>query len=876
MKVLRSLLTRLAGSFGIHARPDATDEDIRSELESHIRLETAEYVRRGLPPEEARRRALVSAGSMTYAAESVRQQYQYVWLEQGVADVRYALRGLRRSPTFAVTAILVMALGIGASTAIFSVTDAVLLRPLPIPNPGDFAYLGWRWAKGDDISALTAFQYEFVREHGRAFDAVASYSAEEAAIGDESPAVVRGLRVTSGFFSTIGFTPRLGRAFDAAELASGAPVIILGDAVWRGRFGEDPRILGRRVALDGVPRTVVGVMPPAFRFPPAAENDAYLVPLVVRANPTDEGHNTEAIARWRHGTSGEARDAEIGALTRTFREAYPDLAAPTEAFKVFTHRDVHAASVKRTIWLLFGAVSLLLLIACANTATLMLVRSSARQREMAVRTAIGAGPGRILRQLLTEGVVLSAIATAAGVAIGFAALRSLLAVAPNMLPAGMRPELDLRTLAYVGVIAATTAIVFGLATGLPSFRRRLSAIGSPRNATAGGTRIREALIFIETSAAVVLVAGATLLAASFSRLMSVDAGFDVDGIVTMKLGRLPSNYDALRRDQMVDRLLERIRAIPGVESAALAPNLPLERGRNFSVDTRERPELGIGAAEIRFVSTSYFATLGIRLVAGRDFDVNDVEGREPVAIVNQTLARRFWGDSSAIGRTIQIGHFKDRWANPASAHQTRIIGVAADVHEIGLDRPARPTVLLHRAQARDRVPVFLIRARSTSPASLRRIVADQDSRLVPTIEPLSSTVNRSVAAPRFRALLLGSFAASALLLAAIGIYGVISSLVQMRTRELGIRLALGASRGSLAFSVARRCLTSVSAGAATGLLIYWGAHRLLTSMLYDTSTADPALLTLAIAILALVAAVAGWIPARRATRIDPVVALRTD
>jgi predicted permease len=876
MKAVRSLLVRLAGSFGIQAGPDATDEDIRSELESHVRLETAEYVRRGLSPEEARRRALLSAGGMTSAAESVRQQYQYVWLEQLTADMRYALRGLRRSPTFAATAILVMALGIGASTAIFSVTDAVLLRPLPIPNPGDFTYLGWRWAKGDEIPALTAFQYEFVRDHGRAFDAVASYNAEEALIGDESPAVVRGLRVTSGFFSAIGFTPRLGRAFDAEELANAAPVIILGDAVWRGRFGEDPRIIGRRVALDGVPRTVVGVMPREFRFPPAVENDAYLVPFVVRANPHDEGHNSDAIARWRHGTSAEARNVEIETLTRTFRAAYPDLAAPTEAFSVFSHRDVHVASVKRTIWLLFGAVSLLLLIACANTATLMLVRSSARQREMAVRTAIGAGPGRILRQLLTEGVVLSVIATAAGVAIGVTALNSLLAVAPNMLPAGMRPEIDLRVFAYVGIIAAATAIIFGLATGLPSFKRRLSAIGSSRNVTAGGTRVREALIFIETSAAVVLLAGATLLAASFSRLMRVDAGFDVDGIVTMKLGRLPSDYDASRRDQMVDRLLERIRETPGVESAALAPNLPLERGRNFSVDTRERPDLGIGAAEIRFVSTDYFATLGIRLVAGRDFDLSDVEGREPVAIVNETLARRFWGDSSAIGRTIQIGHFKDRWANPASAHQTRIIGVSADVHEIGLDRPARPTVVLHRGQARNGLPVFLIRTSSVSPAPLRRIVADLDSRLTPVIEPLSSTLSKSVAAPRFRMLLLGSFAASALLVAAIGIYGVISSLVQMRTRELGIRLALGASRGSVALAVARRCLTSVSAGAVAGLLIYWGAHRLLASMLYDTSAADPLPLSLAIAILALVAALAAWIPARRATRIDPVVALRTD
>jgi predicted permease len=879
MRRLRSLLVRLAGSFGFPlGGAESSDDDIRSELESHIDLETSENIRRGMAPTQARRQAVVASAGLTHAAESMRQQYRFVWLEQGLADVRYALRGLRRSPSFALAAILTVALGIGASAAIFSVTDAVLLRPLPIPNPGDFAYLGWHWAKGDEIPALTALQYEFVREHNRSFDAVAVYGTHESSLGDDA-APVRGLRVGGEFFRTIGFPVRLGREFDALELQSGGPaVVILGDAVWRNRFGADPKVIGRKILMDGAPRTVVGVMPEDFRFPPSIQSDGYLIPLPIHASVTDEGHNTEVVGRLRHGISREERDADLQLLSQTFRAAYPTLAPAGESFMLFTHRDVYAATIRRTIWLLFGAVSLLLLIACANTATLMLVRASVRQREIAVRTAIGAGPGRILRQLITEGIVLSAIATTAGVVLGTLALRAFLKLAPTALPAGMTPRIDARVLAFLAAISAATAIVFGLVAGLPSLQRRLHSgtLRGARGATRGAMRTREALVFLETSAAVVLLAGATLLVASFSRLISVDPGFEPDRVMAVRLGRLPSDYDAARRDAMLDRLLDRVRSLPGVERAALSPNLPLERGLNFSVDTREHPEMGMGAAELRFVSPNYLATLGIPLLAGRDFDGNDVEGHEPVAIVNQALAHRFWGDSSPIGRTIQVGHYKDRWSNPRMERQTRVVGVAADIHEIGLDRAPRPTVLLARAQASNGVPVLLARTTPAASAALRRAVADEDSRLAPTLEPLSAAVRRSVAGPRFRALLIGAFAISALLVAAIGIYGVIAAVVQQRTREIGICIALGASRGVVAIGVVRRCLVSVAGGVVTGLAAFWAMRRILTSMLYQTSNGDPVLLTVAIAILSIIAAFAAWIPTRRAMHVDPAVALRLD
>jgi predicted permease len=653
-------------------------------------------------------------------------------------------------------------------------------------------------------------------------------------------------------------------------------VVILGDAVWRTTFGADRAIVGRQVRVNKESRTVVGVMPAEFRFPPALGHEGYLVPFAVHVDPADEGHNTEAIGRFRRGTSAMERETDLRALTQSFRAAHPTLIDSGEGFRLFTHREAYASDIRRPLLLLFGAVSLLLLIACANTAVLLLVRASARQREIVVRASIGAGRGRILQQLLTEGLVLSVLSAALGVLLSALAIRAFLAAAPSALPAGMTPHHDARVLAFATVISLVTGVLFGLVAAVPSFRMRLHQ-GVRGDSYTAGTRTRDALVFLETSAAVVLLAGATLLVTSFARLIGVDPGFDADRVVAARLGRLPAGYDASRRDLLVERLLERIRKVPGIEFAAAAPSLPMERGWNFPVDSRERPDLAIGAVELRAVSPDYLGTLGIPLVAGRDFGAADAAGAEPVAIVNQEFAKRFWGDSSPIDRTIQIGHFKDRWLRPELARQTRVIGVARDIREVGLDRKPRPTVLVPRAQGGDGTPVLLVRGTSRGLAStVRGAMIAEESQLVPTVEPLSTVVSRSVAAPRFRMLLIGTFAGSALLLAGIGIYGVIASLVQQRTREIGIRVALGASRGAVALSVVRRCLVSVSAGAFAGLLVFVAVRHVLTSMLYDTSTGDPRLLATAVLVIAMVATLAAWIPTRRAVRVDPATTLRLD
>jgi predicted permease len=868
---------------GTLRRDDTLEREMDSEVRFHLEMAAKRNIDRGMSPAAAARQAKLTFGSIDAAREDARDAHRARLLENVASDVRFALRALRRAPSFAVATLLTMSLGIGASTAIFSVVDAVLLRPLPIPQPADFTYLGWMWGKqGDDIPALTTFQYEFVLQHSRAFSAVSAYSTQEAQVGSGNSATpVRGLGVSDDFFRTIGFTPRLGRAFDSTELASGdAPVVILGDAVWRARFGADPNIVGRRIQLDSISRTVVGVMPANFEFPPSPENVGYLVPFAVHADATDEGHNTEAIARVRHGLGDAARNADLATLSQTFRTTYPGLASSREGFKLFTDRDVHVRDTARTIWVLFGAVSLLLLIACVNTATLLLVRASTRQREIAVRASIGASPSRILQQLLTEGFVLALISAALGVTIGMIAQRAFLATAPSLLPDGMSPALDGRVVAFAVAVTVLTGLAFGLAAAIPSFRLRLQSgvLSGARSATGGGTMTRESLVFVETASAVVLLAGATLLTASFARLMHVNPGFDADRVTAIELGRLPTGYvDAASRDQLVDRLLDRVRGVPGVERAAAAPNVPLERGLNTVADTREHPELGTNV-EMRSVSPDYFATLGVP-IAGRDFGAEDVPGSQPVAIVNRAFARRFWGNESPIGRTIQIGHFKGRWRmkNEARQVQTVVIGVSTDMHELGLARAPRPTIVVPRTQNAGDTPVLLVRGDPSHLASaLRAQVVAEEAQLAPQIEPLSAAVSRNVAAPRFRALLIGTFALSALLLAAIGIYGVIAAVVQQRTREIGIRLSLGAPRASVALGVVRRCLLSVGAGAVVGLLAFWVLRRSLTAMLYDTSSGDPRMLAVAVAVLAIVAMLAAWIPARRASRIDPVIALRVD
>jgi predicted permease len=868
--------TRIRGSL----RQNSLENEMQREMQFHLDMAVQRNERRGMSPDAARRQARLTFGSAEAFKEAARDVSRARLVENVLGDVRYALRGMRRAPAFSIAAVATVALGIGASTALFTVLNGVLLRPLPIPRPDDFVYVGWVWKKGGDIPSLTDLQYEFARKNGRAFEAMATYKTEESFVGNENGGQsVRGLRVAGDFFRTVGFAPRLGRPFDARELRTGEPVVVLGDDVWRTRFGADSGIVGRQIRLAGKPMTVVGIMPPEFRFPPAPRNTGFLVPVVITVNPTDTGNNTGVIGRWRAEFSPEQRAADVRALSEAFRTAYPTLAVEGEGYRLFSHDQVFVGSATRqALWVLFGTVSLVLLIGCANTATLLLVRASARQREIAVRASIGAGPLRILQQLLTEGLVLSFTATTLGIAMAVFAVRAFVASAPVTLPRGADLGVDVRILGWAIGVSVLTGIFFGLVAAGPALGARLhELVGAGRGAIAGNLRMRDALVLLETAVAVVLLCGAMLLGASFARLVTVDPGFDPTRVVAVRLGQLPPEYNTARRDQLVNRLLERIRATPGVESAAAAPNLPFERGVNFPMDTAERPDLAMGAVEMRLVSPGYLATLAVPLRGGRDFTEADGGSAEPVAIVNEAFAQRFWPGSSPLERSVQIGHYKDRWINPRLAYQTRVIGVVTDIREMGLNRKPKPTVLLPRRPGSGQTPLLLVRgAPRRLVATIRGMVTAEDSQLAPVVEPLSAVMNRSVAEPRFRASLIATFAAFAVLLTGVGIYGVIASVVQQRRREIGLRIALGANGAAVAIAVARRCLLNVGAGVVAGLLVFVGTRHVLSAMLFEITPGDPMPLAAAVVVLGIVASLASWIPARRAARIDPATSLRME
>ena len=674
----------------------------------------------------------------------------------------------------------------------------------------------------------------------------------------------------------MGFAPRLGRLFDAREMQAGEPVVVCWATTCGARASAPIPDVGRRIRLAGKLVTVVGVMPPEFRFPPAPRNTGFLVPAVITVEPHGQGAQHRGDRPASCGVVAGAARGGHPRVERRVSDGVPNSRRPGRRIPALRHDEVFVGRSRRQVlWALFGAVSLVLLISCANTATLLLVRASARQREIAVRASIGASPLRIVQQLLTEGLVLSLTAAALGVAMAVVAVRGFVASAPTALPAGTDLGLDARVLGWAIGVSVLTGIVFGLVAAGPALGARLKALaGSSRGAITGNPRMRDALVLFETAVAVVLLCGAALLGASFARLVSVDPGFEPTRVVAVRLGQLPPEYDVARRDQLVNRLLERIRATPGVEYAAAAPSLPFERGMNFPMDTAEHPDLAVGAVEMRLVSPGYLATLAVPLRGGRDFTEADIRGTEPVAIVNEAFAQRFWPGASPLDRSVQIGHYRDHWINPRLTYQTRVIGVVADIREAGLDRKPKPTVLLPRRPGSDRTPLLLVRG---SPrelvATIRGMVSAEDSQLAPVVEPLSAVMSRSVAEPRFRASLIAAFAAFAVLLTGVGIYGVIASVVQQRRREIGLRIALGANGAAVATAVARRCLLNVGAGVVAGLLVFVGTRRVLSTMLFEITPGDPRPLAAAVAVLGIVAALASWIPARRAARIDPATSL---
>jgi putative ABC transport system permease protein len=887
--MIGSLIRRVAASVSARRGTVRPEREMDEEMRFHLEMAARRHVERGLAPDEARRRALATFGGVAQHQEAARDNVPGNWLDELRQDLRYAIRTLQRNPGFTTSVVLTLALGVGANTAIFSVVNGVLLRPLPVRDPSQLTYIGWTFGTPDNwAGSLSTLKLDFLRRHATSLAGLTTFQTSERDLGTGPNArSIHGLRVSDDFFTVIGASPVLGRGFVAEEQRAGGPsAVVLSDALWRAAFGANRNVIGTQVRLNDSAYTVVGVTGREFRVPgEPADQVEFVVPLQLVINPSERSNNYEALARIRSERTREQARADLDAVSKAFSTEHPDHAAPNERYRLMAFEDLYVGpTVKRTLYVLLGAVTFVLLISAANAANLLLARAAAREREIVVRTALGAKRSRIVRQLLSEGLVLSTIAGAAGLALSVWGVRAMLALMPRQLPRADEIGLDYRVLAFAAAIVLVTGVVFGLAAALPTGRLNLaSVLGERARGSGASRRSRDLLVMSETAFAIILLAGAGLLLGSFARLRRVDPGFKAENVTAVRFGRMPNGYDTMDAIWTFERqLIDALAATPGIQRVAALPNFPLQRGWNMPVAKTGVAESGDGGVEYRLVSPSYFETLGIAIVQGRGLTLNDDRKAPRVAIINQAMAKRFFPGGGALGSQLDVGRHKDQWISDEFKGPVQIVGIAGDIREIGLDAPPKRTVYVPIAQGQDRLvdsPLLVIRA--VPGLSLRNLVEEATRRIDPRVapprlEPMPEIVGASLAEQRFQTALISLFAGTALALTAIGIFGVVAYGVQQRVREIGVRVALGASSGDVMRLIVGRSLAFVSAGAIVGVIGALGLTRFLAGILYGVKAADPATFALAVLTLLGVAFLASYVPARRATRIDPVRALRLE
>jgi predicted permease len=873
-------------------RRDAVNREMDAEFRFHIERATERNVERGMSPSDARLAALRAFGGVSVYKETGGDEHRQRWLEDAAADIKYAARSLRSHPRFAIASILTVSIAIAANTAVFSVVNGVLLRPLPYPESRQLVFLGWSYGGKQPIASLSLFQIDYVRRHATTIDAVTTYAMFERPIGDRDAFdMARGLSVWKDFFRVTRTPPAIGRAFDSTETTPGGPsVAILTDAFWRTRFGARDDALGSSLELDGQRYTIVGVMPPAFRMPTEGPLDV-LLPMQDAVRPGDDGLNYVALTRLKADATTAQLAADLESLTRGAVAERPQMAPGGKLgevnraahFEALGFSDAFVGTAQRTLWILLAAVGFVALIACANVANLLLVRAASREREIAVRATLGAGRTRIVRQLLVECLLVSSSAGALGLAAGLALLRAMLSFAPNVLPRVDGVHFDLRVALFTAGVSILTGLVFGTISAWPGTRTNLLGVlgRSGRGASNAGRRVREILIGAETAIAIVLLAGSGLLITSFARLRAVDPGFDVANVVTARFTRLPSAYRAEGAQwELEKRILADLRATPGVEHATMVANFPLQRGMNFPIAIEGRPDAYEGGAEWRLIADDYFNTFRIPLLRGRDFSPADQAAGARVVIINAAMAQHFWPGEDPLGKRIEIGKWQGKWINPGFG-PAEIIGVVRDIREMNLATPPKRTFYAPRAQWAGMLRPPKLAIRATPGARLDPLIEAAVRRVDPRVKPpvlesMREIANESVLSRRFETTLLTLFAATALLLTAIGIYGVIASAVAAQQREIGIRMALGAHASKVVRAIVARGMAMVGGGALVGLVGAIAATRLLRAKLFGVTPNDPTTFAMAFGILIAIAAFAAWIPARRAARVQPADALRTE
>lgn len=885
MSRLRAAALRVAGMFG-GRRAAAAAAELREELAYHLELATAENVRKGMTPSEARRQALLASGGLTIAAEAVRAQRRLPLVDTLVADIKFAVRTLRRSPTFTSVAVFTLTLGIGANTAIFSIVNAVLFRPLPYVKPDRLVNV-WETKRGD-VSARSSASYPDLldwRREQSLFAAVEGYDEANLTVSDaDGGAMVRGARVTSGFFAMLGVSPRYGRSFDNDDdVGGGTPAVILSHGYWTRQFAADPAVIGRSLRVDGSLLEIRGVLPPMFNFPPAGDADLWLPAGrsdAVRAARSNRWLNV--VGRLRDGATVEqARDRLIDVM-RILASEYPETNGGRGAL-VTPLREEITAGVEQPLLVLFGAVGIVLLIACANVASLVLTRSIERDREIALRSALGASRARIVRQLVTESLVLALAGAILGTWLAVGGVHLLVhAMPPAMferIPSLRNASVDLTALLFTLVVTIGTGIAFGFAPALLASRRSAAEMlrsGSRAGAGKAQHRLRDTLVTAEIALTLVLLVGATLMGHSLIALLRVDPGFVAERVATVRVALAGPVYaDDARQQRFFEELLDRVRALPGVEGSGAISNLPLQGGGSgaFRVDGAPPPPAGARPeATMRSVAGDYFSALRIPVTEGRPLGTRDDRTSAYAVVINASLARHLFGARSAVGERLRFFERSDSaWT---------IVGVVGDVKTGRLDQPAVPTIYSSHLQLPENRMSIVART-SGDAASLVASIRHEVYELDPSVAVFSSgTMNEQIArspavsARRYPLVLLGAFAVTALLLAISGVYGVIAYAVTQRAREIAIRIALGAGARDVLALVMGAGFRIIGAGIVIGTVTAFLAARALSSLLYGVTAADGTTYGAAALLLIVVGAIASYLPARRAMRLDPAIALR--
>jgi len=893
MRSLRAWCLRFAALFHKERR----DRELAEELDSHLQMHIEDNLRSGMKPEEARRQALIKLGGVEQIKEQYREQRGIPALEIVLQDIHFALRLLRKSPGFTMVALLTLALGIGANTAIFSVVNAVLLQPLPYPQPDRIVQLMRNFPERN-YPAISISQFMVWRNQTQVFQDITAFdhdATDNLTEGDD-PEEVAVVHASSGYFAVFGAPVAMGRTFTAEEDRPGGPhVVVISNGLWRNRFNGNPNLVGKAITLGGGSYEVIGVLGSTFVPDPPA--DLWL-PLQADPNSTSQAHNLIVVARMKPGVTLAKSQAAMKLAFQEFHRKFPvtGLVGPNESSTAVPLRDVVVGNVRPALLVLLGSVGFVLLIACTNMANLLLSRATLRRREFAVRAALGAGRQRMVMQLLTESVLLSLGGGAIGLVLGYFGVRGLLAINPGNIPRigehGSGVALDWRILVFTVFLSVLTGVLFGVLPAIHATRADLTSTLNEGGARSGtGLHQQKSgsiLVITEMALAVVLLVGAALSIRTFAVLRTVSPGFELHSILTMQMRLTGPRFEkASGIAQLAREGEQRIRSVTGAEAAALTDSLPLKWDDDLLFVINAHPptdQLYSGDAQFRIVSPGYFDTFRIPLLRGRLFTDRDDSGAAHVVLISETMAKQFWPQSDPVGELITMGILM----GPEFAEPPRqIIGVVGDVRDIVLNSSPEPTMYVPFPQLSDGVTAILSRRVSmtwavrakVAPYSLnaaiqRELRAASGGLPVAHIRTMDQVATESTARNEFNMTLLSIFAGIALLLAAIGIYGVMAYSVQQRTQEIGIRMALGGQPGDVIRMVLRHGLLLCLEGIAVGISGAFVVVRLMKSLIFGVSITDPVTFVSVAVLLAGVAFAACWIPARRASRVDPMAALR--